>query len=188
MSQFEVVTLTLSFVLGLSMSHLLWAAAAAVRARRDLRLHWLPFLWAACIFFVHVQYWFAVFAIDTIIDQWTWSWYLHMLALGVLLFASGALVLPSESQQRSGDLLDDFEEHGRLGLIPLAGYHFLWLPTAYRIDQATFEAGNYANLALTVLAVIGFTTKRVSIQWTSGVAFGLVVVWASVFVWTGGSL
>lgn len=32
MSQFEVVTITLSFVLGLSMSHVLWAAAAAVRA------------------------------------------------------------------------------------------------------------------------------------------------------------
>lgn len=29
MSQFEVITITLSFVLGLSMSHLLWAAAAA---------------------------------------------------------------------------------------------------------------------------------------------------------------
>jgi len=188
MSQFEVITLTLSFVLGLSMSHLLWAAAAAVRARRELRLRWLPFLWAACIFFVHVQYWFAAFAIDAIIDQWTWSWYLQLLTLGVLLFASGALVLPSESQQRSGDLLDDFKENGRLGLIPLVGYHLLWLPTAYRIDQATFEAGSYANLALAALAFIGFTAKRTSVQWVSVVAFGLIVVWASVFVWTGGSL
>ncbi len=188
MSQFEVITLTLSFVLGLSMSHLLWAAAAAVRARRHLRLHWLPFLWAACIFFVHVQFWFALFAIDKMIDPWTWSWYLHMLFLGVLLFASGALVLPSESQQRSGDLFDDFQEHGRLGLIPLAGYHLLWLPTAYRMDQATFEAGNYANLALALFAVIGLTSKRASVQWASAAAFGLVVVWASVFVWTGGSL
>jgi hypothetical protein len=188
MSQFEVVTLTLSFVLGLSMSHLLWAAAAAVRARNQLRLHWLPFLWAACIFFVHVQYWFAAFAIDRVIDEWTWSWYLQMLGLGVLLFASGALVLPSESQQRSGDLLDDFQEHGRLGLIPLAAYHLFWIPTAYRMDQATFEAGNYANLALASFAVIGLTAKRVSVQWASGAAFALVVVWASVFVWGGGSL
>jgi hypothetical protein len=188
MSQFEVITLTLSVVLGLSMSHLLWAAAAAVRARKDLRLHGLPFLWAACIFFVHVQYWFAAFAIDTLIEQWTWSWYLQMLGLGLLLFASGALILPSESEQRSGDLLNDFHDHGRLGLIPLAGYHLLWIPTAYRIDQATFEAGNYANLALMGLAVLGLSTRRVSLQWASGAVFGLVVVWASVFVWTGGSL
>lgn len=188
MSKFEVVTLTLSFVLGLSMSHLLWAAAAALRARRHLRLNGLPFLWAACIFFVHVQYWFALFAIDKVVDQWTWSWYLQMLGLGVLLFASGALVLPSESQQRSGSLLDDFREHGRLGLIPLAGYHLFWIPTAYRMDQAMFEAGNYANIALAAVAVIGFTAKRASLQWVSAVAFGLIVVWASVFVWTGGSL
>lgn len=188
MSQFEVITITLSFVLGLSMSHLLWAAAAAVRARRDLRLHGLPFLWAACIFFVHVQYWFAAFAVNTMISEWTWWWYLQMLALGVLLFASGALVLPSESQQRAGDLLKDFQEHGRLGLIPLAGYHLLWLPTAYRLDQATFEAGNYANLALALFAILGLTSKRVSVQWASAAAFAVVIVWASVFVWTGGSL
>lgn len=188
MSQFALITLTLSFVLGLSMSHLLWAGAAAVRARRSLRLHGLPFLWAGCIFFVHVQYWFAAFAINEVIEEWTWSWYLQMLGLGVLLFASGALVLPSESQQRSGDLLDDFQEHGRLGLIPLAGYHLFWLPTAYRMDQALFEAGNYANIALAVLAVVGVTSRRVSVQWAAGVAFGLVIVWASVFVWTGGSL
>lgn len=188
MSQFEVITITLSFVLGLSMSHILWAAAAVVRARRGLQLSWLPFLWAACIFFVHVQYWFAAFAVNTMIDVWTWSWYLQMLALGVLLFASGALILPSESQQRAGDLLEDFQENGRLGLIPLAGYHLLWLPTAFRLDQATFEAGNYANLALALFAVVGFTAKRRSIQWASAAAFGVVIVWASVFVWTDGSL
>ena len=188
MSQFAIVTLTLSFVLGLSMSHLLWAAAAALRARKHLRLHWLPFLWAACIFFVHVQYWFAASAIDAAIGEWTWSWYLHMLGLAVLLFASGALVLPSESQQRSGNLLDDFQEHGRLGLIPLAAYHLLWLPTAYRMGQATLEAGNLANLALAALAVIGLTTRRSAAQWATVTAFGLVIVWASVFVWTGGSL
>ncbi len=188
MSKFEVVTLTLSFVLGLSMSHLLWAAAAAFRARRHLRLHGLPFLWAACIFFVHVQYWFALFAIDRVVDHWTWSWYLQMLGLGILLFAGGALVLPSESQQRSGNLLDDFHEHGRYGLIPLAAYHLFWILTAYRMDQATFEAGNYPNLALAAFAFIGISSKRVSLQWVTAIAFGLIVVWASVFVWTGGAL
>jgi hypothetical protein len=187
MSKFEVITLTLSLVLGLSMSHLLWAAAAAVRSRKQLQLHWLPFLWAACIFFVHIQYFFAAFAVNTMIDEWTWSWYLQFLALGILLFASGSLVLPSESQQRAGDLFKDFQEHGRLGLIPLAGYHLLWLPTAYRLDHATFEAGNYANLALALFAVIGLTTKRVSVQWASAVGFGVVIVWASVFVWTVGT-
>ncbi|MGD8306633.1 MAG: hypothetical protein PVF17_08265 [Ignavibacteria bacterium] len=188
MSQFEVIALTLSFVLGLSMSHMLWSAAAAVRARKHLQLHWLPFLWAGCIFFVHIQYWFAALAIDRVIIEWTWSWYLHMLFLGILLFASGALVLPSESQQRSGKLLDDFKEHGRLGLIPLAAYHLFWIPTAYRMDQALFDAGNYANLVLAVFVIIGLISKRQIMQWASVFGFALVVIWASVFLWTGGSL
>ena len=188
MSQFEVITLTLSFVLGLSMSHLLWAAAAAVRARHELRLHWLPFAWAACIFFVHLQYWFAAFAIDRVIETWTWSWYLQILGLGILLFASGALILPSESQQRSGDLLDDFDIHGRLGLIPLALYFGMWLPMSYRIDQATLDPGNIANLVLAVLVGVGFVAKGRFVRFGAPLAVGGIVVWASVFVWGGGTL
>jgi hypothetical protein len=62
------------------------------------------------------------------------------------------------------------------------------MPTAHRLDQATFEAGNYANIALALFATIGFTAKRVSFQWVSVAAFAVVIVWASVFVWTSGSL
>jgi hypothetical protein len=183
MSQFELITLTYSFVLGLSMSHLLWAAASAVRARNELQLHWLPFAWAAGIFFVHVQYWFAAFAIDMVVQEWTWSWYLHLLGLGVLLFASGALVLPSASEQRVGSLIEDFREHGRLGLIPLAAYFFLWIPTSYRIDRATFDAGNIANLILTLLVLLAFRARKMSIQTLIMLFFALVLTWATVFVW-----
>ena len=115
------------------------------------------------------------------IGEWTWSWYLQLLFLGILLFASGALVLPSESQQRSGDLLEDFREHGRLGLLPLTAYHILWIPTSYRIDRATIEAGNFANLILAVLILIAFASKRVVVQAAAVATFGVVVVWASIF-------
>ncbi len=37
-----------------------------------------------------------------------------------------------------------------------------------------------------LFAVIGLTTKRVSVQWASAMGFGVVIVWASVFVWTVG--
>ena len=188
MSQFEIITITLSVVLGLSMSHLLWAAASAVRSRRNMRLHWLPFAWAAGIFFVHVQYWFAAFAIDLIIDGWTWSWYLQILFLGVLLFASGALILPSESLQRVGELIEDFRQHGRLALIPLAGYFILWIPMSYRIDGATFDAGNIANLILTLLVVGGIYAKRSLIQSVMVILFSAVLIWASVFVWAQSAL
>ena len=188
MSQFEIITITLSFILGLSMSHLLWSAASVIRYRRELKLHWLPFAWSAAIFFVHVQYWFAALAIDLTIEGWTWSWYLQILFLGVLLFGSGALILPSESQQRHGDLIDDYREHGRLSLIPLAAYFLLWIPTSYRIDQATIEAGNFANLLLGLLVIAAFFAKRSLIQSLTILLFSAVLVWASLFVWAQSAL
>lgn len=188
MSQFEVITITLSFVLGLSMSHLLWAVASAIRARKTLELHWLPFAWAAAIFFVHVQYWFAAFSIDLAIDQWTWSWYLQILFLGILLFGSGALILPSESQQRLGRLIDDFREHGRLGLLPLAAYFFLWIPTSYRIDGAVLAPGNFANLILSILVLVAFLVRRRSHQIVAILLFSAVLTWATVFVWAPDAL
>ena len=53
----------------------------------------------------------------------------------------GALVLPSESQQRVGDLLSDFRAHGRLALIPLAAYQLLWIPTNYRGGLISWLSG-----------------------------------------------
>ena len=82
MSQFEVIAITLSLILGLSASHILWAAASAVRARNEFKLHWLPFVWAVCIFFQHISFFLGGQMIDLRIDSWSWSWYLHVLLLG----------------------------------------------------------------------------------------------------------
>ena len=170
------------------MSHLLWSAASVIRYRREIKLHWLPFAWAAGIFFVHIQYWFAALAIDLTIEGWTWSWYLQILLLGVLLFGSGALVLPSEAQQRHGDLIDDYRENGRLSLIPLAAYFLLWIPTSYRIDRATIEAGNLANLLLGLVVVAAYFAKRPLTQSLTILLFSAVLVWASLFVWAQSAL
>ena len=186
MPVFEIITLTLSLVLGLSMSHLLWAAAAAVRAHDDMKLHWLPFLWAGCIFLAHVQYWFAAASIDAMIDSWSWSWYLHVLFLGVLLFASGALILPSASQQGTKDLLTDFREKGHLGLIPLAAYFAAWIPTNARAGWPLLGSGNYVNVALTGLLVVAIRSRRLRVKAVACVVFAAILVWATLFVWAPG--
>ena len=188
MSQFELVTITLSFVLGLSMTHILGSAASAVRARKELVLHWLPFAWAGCIFLLHVQFWVAARDIDVNIDSWTWSWYLNALLLAVLLFASGALVLPTESQQRQGALLEDFQEHGRLSLIPLAIYCFSWVPTSMRLGPSPFVSGNLAIMALSALALMGFLSRRPLVRSGTVLLFAAIQIWAMIFVWAGAGL
>lgn len=190
MDQFEIVTITLSVILGLSMSHILWTGASAFRARRELKLHWLPFAWAVCIFLQHAHFWFSALSIDLELDAWTWSWYLQFLLLAVLLFAAGALILPSDSK-RADDLLEDFQNHGRLALIPFVLYQLVWIPTNYRSTGSTelmylFTPGNLANLVLITLLVIAFFAKKTIVHAAVVILFAAVLSWAQSFVWSPG--
>ena len=188
MSQFEIVTITFSFVLGVSMSNLLSASAAVVRARREVQLHWLPLTWAACILFQHVVFWFSALSINLKIESWSWSWYLSVLLLAMLLFTSGALILPTEATQRAGDLMRDFREHGRLALLPNAVYQLLWIPVTFRLGATMLSVGTLANALLMGLALVAFRARSIRVQSITVLSFAAVLTWAAVFVWNSGAL
>jgi hypothetical protein len=190
MSLFEVITITLSVILGLSMSHILWSTIATVRVRHKLKLHWLPLFWAACIFLQHAYYWFAVYSIEQSIGGWSWSWYLQLLLLAVLLFAAGALILPPELQS-ADDLSQDFQEHGRLALIPFAAHQLLWVPTNFRMGDQVFPddllvPSNFVNFVLFALILVGFLGKRNLIQATAASLYLALLIWAQTTVWAPG--
>ena len=134
MSELDIVTLTLSLILGLSVAQLLGAVAAAIRGHRQ-HLNWIPITWAAAIFLYHVQFWFAIFEIGGITTTWSWDWYAPILLLAVLLFFSGALVLPSRDHEWTQGMEADFEQNGRLALIPAISYVLVWIPVNARIKR-----------------------------------------------------
>ena len=113
MSEFELITITYSFVLGLGIAQILSAASAALRNRSERPLHWLPLAVAASIFLFHVQYWFVLGDFDlNLIDDWTWGTYGPFLALAVVLFMSGGIVLPAPGAETGESLIHDFEDSG----------------------------------------------------------------------------
>jgi hypothetical protein len=101
--------------------------------------------------------------------------------MGILLFAAGALVLPSESQQRVGSLLEDFGEHGRLALLPFAAYQLAWFPTNYRIDGSIFGPANFANVILVTLAIVGFLARKKHTQAAAALGFLTLLVLSITF-------
>ena len=129
MSDFELVTITFSFVLGLGIAQILGAASSAIRNRHQRSLHWLPFAFAASIFLFHIQYWFVLYDYDVeLISRWTWATYAPFLGLAVILFLSGGLVLPSANTKPGNSLIEDFQENGRISLLFLAAYILAWVP------------------------------------------------------------
>jgi len=189
MDQFEVISSTLSIVIGLSMAHLLWSSAVAFRSRGELKLHWIPFAWALCVFLQHANFLVSALAIDRSVEVWTYSLFLQVLLHAILLFAAGALLLPPESRP-AADLLSDFEEHGRFALIPFAAYQALWLSTNFRADRdlswpADLAApGNVVNFFVIGLIGVGFFSRRPRVQAATVSMLTAVLIFAMTFLWS----
>ncbi len=183
MSELEIITLTLSLVLGLSVAQMLSSVALAIRARQENDLHWIPLCWTTAIFLFHVQFFFAVFGLDSAVSAWTWDWYGHVLLLAVLLFLSGALVLPSRDRELTSGLLRDFEIHGRLALVPVSLYLLLWMPLNVRSGGQWLSPSNAADVALGLIAAVAFTTRTARVRAVATLTYLAVAAWGVFVVW-----
>ena len=92
---FEFISVALSFVLGLGLTRLLLAAVNVFRSRRRLKFDWIPLTWAAVIFLFQIQYWWAIFELSGLVENWTLLQFVTLLVMAMLLFVAGALVLPT---------------------------------------------------------------------------------------------
>jgi hypothetical protein len=187
MSALEIVTLSLSLILGLSMAQMLSSVALSIRSRHESRFHWVPVAWAAAIFSYHVQFWFALIYVDRMIVSWSWDWFGPILIMAVLLFLSGALVLPSAGRPLPTDLIADFEEHGRLALVPVSVYGLLWIPLNVRLGDGWLSATNVLTLVVVALAGVAYFSRDRRVRGAATLAYLAVSVWGVVWIWSPGA-
>lgn len=175
MSEFEIVAITLSFIVGLGIAQLLTSFSEAIRSRLEHPLHWMPFAWGVPILLLSVQYWFGLFDLNTTIKDWNWLWYLQMLAMAMALFMAAALILPPREAATEGGLVKDFTTHGRYGLLALVVYLLGWIPAnAIMNNNNLFEIGNIANVAMATPAFIAFRSKSNKVWIVTTVFFYIV--------------
>jgi hypothetical protein len=184
LSELEIITLALSLILGLSMAQMLSSVALAFRARHECRPHWIPLTWAVSIFLFHVQFWFSVYDLDSIVPAWTWDWFGPILLLAVLLFLSGAVILPSRERDLAEGLLGDFESHGKYALVPISFYLAAFIPMNVRMGMPWVSAANGLDVVLVCLAGVAILTKRARLRTAATVLFPIVQVWGVLFVWS----
>ena len=172
MSQFEIIAITLSFIVGLGIAQLLSSISEAVRSRIDHPLHWMPFAWGVPILLFSVQYWFGIFDLDLALEDWSWFWYLQMLAMAVAIFLAAALILPTRAIAEKGGLLEDFTTHGRYSLLALVAYLLGWIPANTVMSNGNvLELANILNAAMAVSALIAYKSKSNKIWIVSTVVF-----------------
>lgn len=189
MSAFEILTITFSFIVGLGVAQVLRSVGYMVREYRQVRLHWIPFSVAAQILFFQVQFWFALSVVNSIVVQWSWSVYVSMLLLAILIFLAGATVLPhSLTSLGERGLKEDFDTRGRVSLVFLALYLAGWigLGTMFWIPELWHLAlvnGSYA-----LLAMIIFWASNSRLRVVLHILLIVITIYGSQTVWTTPSL
>ena len=179
MSEFELVSVVLSFILGLGVAQILSSMVYLIHSRRETRLRWTPLLWALSILLFHLNFLFA--ALWFYSASGSFAWYLLDLFAAVLLFLSGGLVLPSESRSLPADLDEFFERDGRLSLLPMGV--FLALSVPYNVEGGLPLLGrdNLIVTSLLVLAAVAFLSRE-RIRMASTIIFAALTTYAFLFV------
>ena len=185
MTEFELLAIPISLVLGLGITKMLNALAIVIRNRKQVQFHWIPVAWAAWIFLVCVQFFFYMWDLYEMEVPFTWSVFGPLLWHSILLFLAAGLVLPSPGvNEVSDNLLDDFQKHGRLALIPFA------IVTLDAIVQNVFQYGdkwlgeaNVLNMIFIVLVLIAFFAKKF-VQAMATISLGILLIYGLAFVWS----
>jgi len=165
MTIFEYVVATLLWVAGLAITRLLGDAADTFRTRRRLKLHWIPLTWVALVFVWQMQFLWAVFELGRLIAVWTVFRFGILILMALLLFVSGALVVPKATDDLGTDAWEHFLEDGRWALVFLAAFFLLaFLSNPVLFHTPLFEAGNVLDLVLCVL-LFGVQFSRRQIVW-----------------------
>jgi len=188
MSGFEILTITFSFIVGLGVAQLLQSVAHVAREKGQIRLHWIPFSIAAIILFFQVQFWFGLVVVNSLMDQWSWPVYSLMLVLAILIFLSGATVLPPPASAEHDSLIDDFEMRGRISLVFLAGYLVGWIVVGvlFWIPALLHLALVNGLFAIVALFIYGSSDARV--RKMLHLILIVMTVYGALTVWTTPSL
>ena len=110
MDAFGYVSVIISVVIGLGLSHLLTGTADLVKSRRRVRFYWVHLLWIALIFVGHIFLWWSMWNLR-LVRNWNFFSFLLILLAPVLLYVAAAFLIPKVEADTAINLRDYFYEN-----------------------------------------------------------------------------
>lgn len=159
MSEFEYLSVLISIVVGLGISHLLAGMARVIRRRAEVRFYLPSVLWMGALFLAFIQIWWAIFE-RRVLETWTFPGFALVLAIPVLVYLLSYLLVPEGETDDGIDLRARYFENRRwffgiLALVPLTS-----LVQEYVLTGAIATGANpLFLLGFLALAVVGLLTR-----------------------------
>jgi len=185
MSSFELITITFSFILGLGVAQILRSVAYVVREKDQYRLHWIPLTMVTLVLAFQIQFWFALFVVDSFLDHWNWLVYTILLCLAIVIFLAGATALPPPASKRTSDLIEDFNSRGKISLLFFAAYFLGWDILAVMFWGPRMGLLAVVNIIMAALSIAAYIVEQPRARsLLHGVLialtiFGMIGVWAT---------
>lgn len=160
MSEFDYLSVLISIVLGLGISHVLASAAQLVRYRSAVRFYAPTLLWLTLLFLIHVQIWWAVFELRSV-PEWSFFGFVLVLALPVMAYLASVLLSPDFDREEVVDLRASYYEHRRWFFALFALLPLVSLAQEYVIRGfIQGDADPVFRITFALLALLGFVSAR----------------------------
>ncbi|MCK5692710.1 MAG: hypothetical protein KAI08_07665 [Bacteroidales bacterium] len=168
MSIFEYVTGTMMLIVGLGVTRLLSGLVDRFRDRDINKPHWIPLAWALLVFVFQMQFLWAAFELNSLIETWSVTTFVFILVYALTLFVAGVLVVPRAVVKQDVDAFSHFLKDGRWALPVLAFMHiwaFLINPVLFRVP--VFDLRNLLDF-LGVAIIMTTFFSRAKRWWAVG--------------------
>jgi len=113
MDAFNYLSVLLSIILGLAITQILKGVRGMVLSRARVVPYWPTFVFAAFLFLVDVQVWWAFFEMRRV-QEWTFPLFALVLTQTTSLYLLAALVLPDFFGEQTIDLRKHYYAHHRI--------------------------------------------------------------------------
>ena len=158
----EYLSVLVSIVIGLGLSHLLGSVGRLLSRRRRVRIYAPAVMSAVTVFLAHVQFWWGSFDFGERIENNFFA-FLVFLLTPILLYLAAVLVLPELDQDESGEVsLREHYYEARPSFYALVAL----VPVATAVRNAGFQGDPLWNqdrpfeLAFFLICLMGALTAR----------------------------
>lgn len=156
----------ISIIIGLGLAEMFGNLYRLIR-NRD-RVHWdaLPFAWMATLFFLILNYWWALFLrLDGSQKADTVAEFGLILTSPILLFLATAIVLPNFSREDDWDMRRDYEAQRKVIALTFALYQVSTFATALIVGTMAWDFLSVVRVAIFALLVSILLTNNRRWDW-----------------------
>lgn len=160
MDAFSFLSVLLSIILGLAITHVLSSTGRLVHNRTNVRVYWPVFVWMGLLLLIYIQGWWASFGLRDHSD-WSFLTFLVILLQSIAGYMLAALLLPEYAWDKPVDMKADYFRQAPwfFGTLMFATVTSVMKDVV--LDGHLPERGNLLfHLGFLAVSIAGISTKR----------------------------